>query len=817
MSPIKIFIIFFLFFSSPLFAQEGLISGIINSSNNQPLSGVNVYLKDTKLGTATNGAGKFILKGVPVGDYQLIVSSVGYERTSQKISLRDNEQLNLSVNMKELVVTLPGVVIERVTMTGGNAGVMDLPGSAHYISPKEMDKFNYNDINRTLRTIPGINIQEEDGFGLRPNIGMRGTGVERSSKITVMEDGILMAPAPYAAPAAYYFPTVGRMNAIEVAKGSTQIKYGPFTTGGAINFISTQIPTTLSGNVNLYAGSFGTRTVGAHVGNSYDNFGFLVETFQSAADGFKELDSGGDTGYDKKDYLAKVRVNTNSMAPVYQSLTFKIGQTDETSDETYLGLTSDDFNENPLRRYAGSQVDQMNTEQNQFSLTHIIRPVSFMDITTTAYRNEFKRNWYKLDKVRSEQDGSSIGISSILDDPQTYSAEFGIITGTTSLNENALLVKANNREYFSQGIQTLVGFQFETSAISHDIEVGVRVHKDQVDRFQWVDEYSMNDGVMELTQSGTPGTESNRVTTANAVAAHLQYKLSAGKLTAIPGVRYENIKLERLNYGIEDPDRNGTDLSTRSNHVGVVIPGIGVNYQFNEQFSTFGGIHRGFSPPSSSEDTKAEKSINYELGTRFSWFGWSGQAVLFFNDYSNLLGSDLAAAGGAGSNDLFNGGDVNAMGLELQLNYDVLSKYETKWSLPLMLTYTYTDAEFRNSFESEFEGWGVVTEGDNLPYLAKNQFSLSAGLESDKLRVNLSTKYMDEMRTVAGHGDILPGFKTDQSLVFDLSTEYSISREVSLFGSIKNLTDQSYIVSRRPAGLRPGMPRSFTIGMKAQF
>lgn len=817
MIQLKALIIFFLFINTSLLAQNGVISGVINSGNNQPLSGVNVYLKDTKLGTTTNGMGKFNLKNVPVGDYKLIVSIVGYERTSQEISISDNEQLNLSVNMRELVVTLPGVVIERVTMTGGTTGIVDLPGSAHYISPKEMEKFNYNDINRTLRTIPGINIQEEDGFGLRPNIGIRGTGVERSSKITVMEDGILMAPAPYAAPAAYYFPTVGRMNAIEVAKGSTQIKYGPFTTGGAINFISTQIPTQLTGKVNLFASSFGMRTVGASVGNSFDNFGFVVETFQSAADGFKELDSGGDTGFDKKDYLAKVRINTNASAPIYQSLTFKIGQTDETSDETYLGLTTEDFEANPLRRYAGSQVDQINTEQNQFSLTHVIRPVSFMDITTTAYRNEFKRNWYKLDKVRIEQDGSATGISSILDDSETFGAEFDIIRGATSLNDNALLVKANNREYYSQGIQTLVGFKFKTERFSHDIEVGVRVHKDQVDRFQWVDDYRMNDGVMELTQSGIPGTESNRITTANAVATHIQYTLSTDRLKIVPGIRYENIKLERLNYGSSDPDRIGTELSTRSNHVGVLIPGVGMDYKFNERISMFGGVHRGFSPPSSSEDTEAEKSINYELGTRFSKSGWAGQAVLFFNDYSNLLGSDLAAAGGAGSNNLFNGGDVNARGLEFQLNYDVLSKYDTKWSLPLMLTYTYTDAEFRNSFESEFEGWGSVTEGDNLPYLAKNQFSFSAGLESNKLSVNISTKYMDEMRTVAGQGDILPGFKTDQYMVLDLSSEYSISREVSLFGSIKNITDQSYIVARRPAGLRPGLPRSFTIGMKAQF
>ena len=120
------------------------------------------------------------------------------------------------------------------------------------------------------------------------------------------------------------------------------------------------------------------------------------------ADGFKELDGGGSTGFDKKDFLAKLRINTKMDARVYQSITFKVGHANETSHETYLGLTEGDFAANPFRRYAASQKDLMSTDQNQFQIRHVISLSENLNFTTTIYRSEFSRNWYKLDKVEAD-------------------------------------------------------------------------------------------------------------------------------------------------------------------------------------------------------------------------------------------------------------------------------------------------------------------------------------------------------------------------------------------------------------------------------
>ena len=150
---------------------------------------------------------------------------------------------------------IPEATVSAVGLASGASGLDEVPGSLHLITTKELKRFSYTDPLRTLRTVAGVNITEEDGFGLRPNIGLRGSGTERSSRITIMEDGVLIAPAPYTASSAYYFPSIARMSSVEILKGSSQIAFGPQTASGAINLISTQIPDVETASFSMSHGS----------------------------------------------------------------------------------------------------------------------------------------------------------------------------------------------------------------------------------------------------------------------------------------------------------------------------------------------------------------------------------------------------------------------------------------------------------------------------------------------------------------------------------------------------------------------------------
>ncbi|MBT5195946.1 MAG: TonB-dependent receptor plug domain-containing protein, partial [Gammaproteobacteria bacterium] len=146
-----------------------------------------------------------------------------------------------------------------------------ITGAAQYIGEAQLQEQSYSDIQRILRQAPGVSLQVEDGYGLRPNISIRGVATERSGRITLLEDNVLIAPAPYSAPSAYYFPTAGRMHAVEILKGPAAIMQGPYTIGGAMNMISTPIPSVRGGSLKAEAGEDHTYRVHATYGGTSSN------------------------------------------------------------------------------------------------------------------------------------------------------------------------------------------------------------------------------------------------------------------------------------------------------------------------------------------------------------------------------------------------------------------------------------------------------------------------------------------------------------------------------------------------------------------
>ncbi|WP_237068137.1 TonB-dependent receptor family protein [Microbulbifer guangxiensis] len=693
--------------------------------------------------------------------------------------------------------------LETLAVIGDSSEAERLPGSAHVIDAEDLAKFEFADINRIVRSVPGVYLREEDGYGLRPNIGIRGSGSGRSSKISLMEDGVLAAPAPYAAPSAYYFPTTGRLSGIEVLKGPSSLQYGPFTVGGAVNLLSTPIPETAAGVVKVEAGENGENRLHTYYGDVTETTGWLVETHQQYADGFRQIDRAGSADIQKEDYLVKGRLKSDATATYQQQLDVKLQYSEELSGMSYLGLTDADFDVDPNRRYGLTAQDEMQNRHSTVQLNHSIELSDSFALHSQAYMNEFKRDWFKTDNVGGLLDAANSGDSfaqAVLDGDADYAG---------------IELKHNNRKYDSRGVQISADWQIATGGISHDLNIGVRRHWDEVDRFQPVETFDQVDGQLVFVEKELPTGSNNRVEKADATALFIYDQMGlTEKLTLTAALRYEDVDTSQQRYDDVARDLVG---SSRSNSVDEWLPGVGVVYELDGQWTLLAGVHRGFAPPGAgSEDgVGAELSTNYEWGARFDNGILNGDVIAFFSDYENTVQNCTIAVNcpdGADSG-TYSLGEAEIKGLEATIGSEWA--LANGWAIPLRATYTYTDAETTSNADG-----GEVVAGDNLAYVPENVFAVSTGIDSGaEWRLNLTAAYQDEMcintRCNRVGSDVMD--RTESLWVVDAAAHYDFSQSLSGYFKIDNLIDEQAIISRDPDGARANKPRTAIVGMRYAF
>ncbi len=687
--------------------------------------------------------------------------------------------------------------IEEVTIVGSREEARVLPGSGAVVDGEQIAIEAATDINQLLKTVPGIYIREEDGYGLRPNIGIRGATSERSGKITLLEDGVMIAPAPYSNPSAYYFPTIFRMRSVEVLKGASLLRYGPQTTGGVVNMVSTPIPKERGGAINLSYGENNQidflANYGGRIETQSGKFGVLLETVQRRSDGFKNIDrSSVDSGYDIQDYLLKL-----SWEGERQSLLFKAQYSDETSDETYLGLTDNDFNASENRRYGLSAIDQLKNDHQGYNLNYRLRLSETVSISAVAYYNKFSRDWFKLDGGNSFIKAANAS--------DVYAQ--GVLDGSQDID--GLQYKHNNRDYESRGVELNV----DAGLGDHTLSIGGRVHSDEMDRFQRVDVYNQVGGDLIFSgQSKPPTGSNNRLEQADVLTFWaLDSWQFSDALNLNLALRYEDVDSWRKQYA--DPARSELQ-SKRSNTSKEWLPGASFTYDLGDSWQLLAGVHRGFSPlgGGAKKDEDPETSINWEAGVRYRG-EWFVEAIGFYSDFNNKSEncSNANPCSDGSTTGSFVTGQAVISGLEFQLGTTI---DVGDFDISLDAMYTYTRAEIsKNNAVNGF------ANGDQLASVPENLFSLRAGLKSDFGWDNyLVLKFTDEMCVDVGcnnNGDKFD--RTEDLLVMDYISRYAFNDGTHVFLKVENLFDEQAIVSREPDGARPNKSRTASLGIEWAF
>lgn len=723
------------------------------------------------------------------------------------------------IEKKQVLITLTALImlsvtsaisaddegVESVTIIGSKDDARNLAGSGTVLSEEDLNKIVDTDIHKILSAVPGLYFRTEDGYGLRPNISIRGTSIDRSAKVTLMEDGVLIAPAPYTSASAYYFPTSGRINSVEVLKGPSSISAGPSTIGGAINLISTPIPEMTSGKLVQEFGENGMMRTHANYGVNSGDFGALIEIHDHSSDGFASIANvGGDTGFDKSDLMLKARYESGN-----HSLAFKYLDLDETSEQSYVGLSQVSFNKNPHRRYGMTQYDEMQNDGDQTSLTYRGN-FENLDIILTTWSNDYHRDWFKVDKANnSKVGGVGDGINNVISAANTGNVTAqGILDGTVATE---IKLKHNNRYYTNEGYQ----LKLKTELGNHSITFGYRDMDDSESRYQDYEcfDQSASGTNSALRSCGTGYTGSNnRLRESNATSFYIEDTISLGKLALTVGHRseeYDQVE-NRWNDGV--PTR--TMLASgypKSKSGDYTSTGFGATYDLNENVKLVAGFHEGMTP---MFGTDPEKADNIELGVRYL-NGTSNLEVFYFeSDYSSLKAECKNSQGGdCDAGDIFDGGAVDVSGIEVSGSkiYQVGSL-----DFPVGITYTSSDATFANSFDDDGEYWGVVSSGDEVPYVPSSSLAIVLGFVNDSgITGNVRLVSNGSACSTAACGTYQ---NIDSHNFIDTNLRKAVSKNLDVYMIIENLLDSVDVVARAPKdGARAQKPRTVKFGFSYRF
>ena len=717
--------------------------------------------------------------------------------------------------------------LDALTVIGSTEAVWDLAGSAAFIEAEQFRDRGYNDIGQILQTVPGVYVRQEDGYGNFPNISMRGADGTRSEKVTVMEDGVLTAPAPYSAPAAYYFPKSGRMDSIEVLKGSSQVRYGPQTTGGVLNFLSTPVPAaggtkfhsrTTVGSDNTY---FNHTWYGDTFETDFGRWGYLLELHGEQTDGFREYVGPIDANSGFRFYEPMLKAFWEIDGAVKQRFEVKFGMTDFVSDEGYLGLTELDAVANPDGRYAASVFDEMDSKQYRSYFRYLLEPSDDFSIQSTAYWNQFERNWYKLDHVSTTLNPAIDGRGRISGGSGRTSLNAALLNPalTAVLQGNAtgsIGVKGNARYYDSYGWQNQATWRFTTGGLDHELTGGIRFHYDRAFREQYVDVFNANGGSnFSLVSAGRPGDESNRLEEAFATALFIEDSITIGNLTVRPGLRYEHVEFDSTDF-------NGTGIRT-SDDLGVWGGGVGFNYDWNDCLASYGGIYRGFALPGPDSyingGVQEEESLGYELGMRYRNGGFLVDTAAFFTDFDNLIGVDAGLGNGVNQN----AGAAETWGLESIVSYDPSTERGWGFGLPMYVSATWTSAELKEALTTggADDIYAGGQPGADIPYVPEWKLAAGIGYLAENWGVNLDASFTSHTHGTAANLDApvttARQGKVDALLTVDLSGYYKINDNWKLVGGLHNLFDERAVVTRLPEGPRTNLPRTWFAGVEANF
>lgn len=804
---------------SPLAAQSTLtLQGTLQDEEQQAVADAFVLLMPNNEVVYTNNKGVFTFKDLAPKTYQLSISAVGYRSQDLTLDLQKDKR-NLVVILQPLEITFKEEVVVEETeyhLNPAISGVTLLSSKTIQVIDlgKTLGNVAANNARELYKTIPGLNIWENDNSGIQLNIGGRGLNPNRTSNFNTRQNGYDISADALGYPETYYTPPAQAIQRIEVLRGAASLQFGT-QFGGMLNFVLKE-------------------------GEEDRRFEWVSEQTYGSFNFFNSFNSiGGSTKDNKLNYYAFYQYKRGD------------GWRPNANFEVHNGYAQLQFRPNKKWNIKAEQTVMQYVAQQAGGLTDL-------GFEQNARQSIRERNWFRVN-----WNLSALTIDYKLSSLTQFNLRaFGLLASRQSLGN----LQAINRpdygtprdliqgRYANIGSELRVLHRYELGKRLSAMVAGVRLYRGQTTQQQGLS----NEGSSGTWQDFTFAEASEGILRSDYQFPSWNFAAFAENLFSVterfsvtPGVRLEYIQTQAEGY-YQDllvvPTRTGVDTlynravpESRFQGRMVFLAGIGTSYKFSpntELYANFSQNYRGINfndmriaNPNQEIDPnlKDEYGYNMDLGFKTSYKGvFNVSATLFYLGYNRRIGnlqSERPNADNPLLRELYtlrtNVGNARVFGTELFAEADLIQLLQPKspFSLTAFVNLSLLDGRYLKTANS-------FAAGKQLEFVAP--FILRTGLTFSykKLKVAYQYAYTARHYTDATNAEWVPNAVVGEVPsygVMDLSASYQW-KWFTLQAGINNLGDATYFTRRATSypgpGILPADGRSFyaslrwTIGVK---
>lgn len=667
MKSIFILLTIFIFNLANAFAQTGSINGIVKTSDGQAAEFINLGLKGTNKGTASDVNGNYEIKNIDPGTYTLVASFPGLETKEVIVEVKPGETTVVpefllkenAAELKEVMITAYKSVNEKEVVIGkAPIKPLDLPQSVAVLDKDVLDQQQTVHLSDALKNFNGVYLMGTSG-GYQEEIAGRGFAFGSSN---TFKNGIRFNNTA--------MPEMSALERIEIMKGSSAILFGNVAAGGVINLITKKPLFENGGEVSMRFGSYDFYKP------SVDVYGSLNKSKTAAF----RLNTTYEKSRSFRDVVKGERFYVNP------SLQFKLGKkTDLLLEGDYLnddrtadfgvGAINYELIDVPRNRFIGVAWSYFKTEQQS---------------ATATITHRFNDKW-QIKSVTSSQDYKSDLFAN-----QRPNGNSQFIQTNGDWTRGLQRTKVNEDYYITQ--LDLTG-KFSTGFLGHILLIGGDMDKYVTKSIAYnaltrYDTVNVFDPGKFKARNDIPDLTVKTLTTSPVKRAgiYVQDLISiTKKIKVLAGVRFSYLESFSDVYTYS----TSTSVATQQYNI-AVSPRFGIVYQPVKTMSVFASYSNSFTPNTGVdiEGKGLAPSIidQYEVGVKNDLFkGLLSVNVTAYQIVNSNLAQISLANGNTNTNIKELAGEVTSKGIEL----DIMSRDWLGFSL--IGGYSYNETKYTQS------------------------------------------------------------------------------------------------------------------------